>query len=97
VYLCLDYADGGDLFSLVEKMSAENNPFPEELCRMYFAQIVAGLSYIHAKGVCHGDLSCENCVLTDRKKMVRIIDFGRSKEVVAVQPEGEPLDGTLSR
>jgi calcium-dependent protein kinase len=81
VYLCLDYAEGGELFSLIEKLTAKNKTIPEARCQDYFRQIVAGVNYIHSKGVCHGDLSCENCVLAQKRKVVRIIDFGRCEEV----------------
>lgn len=47
-----ELAAGGELFGLLMHTGA----FSEEVARYYFRQLIAGLEYCHALGVCHRDL-----------------------------------------
>lgn len=41
----------------------------------YFNQILAGVEYLHARGVAHRDLKPEN-ILLDERDNIKISDFG---------------------
>ena len=56
VYLIMELASGGELFSKV----ADEGRLPADLARKYFAQILAGAAHCHSHGVVHRDLKLEN-------------------------------------
>jgi serine/threonine protein kinase len=70
----MDYLNGGELFTYLRKESR----FNEAKTRMYAAELVEALSYLHKNGVLYRDLKPEN-ILLDEKGHVRITDFGLSK------------------
>jgi len=57
--LVLEYMEGGELF---DKIVAEGK-LSEGTARAYFRQLLKGLKYCHAQGVCHRDLKPENLLL----------------------------------
>ncbi|XP_068632626.1 serine/threonine-protein kinase Chk1 isoform X2 [Battus philenor] len=70
-YLFLEYAQGGELFDRIEPdagMSAA-------AARRYWRQLLAGLRYLHARGVAHRDIKPENLLL-DTHDRLKISDFG---------------------
>ena len=56
VYLIMELAGGGELFSKV----ADEERLRPDLARKYFAQILAGAAHCHNHGVAHRDLKLEN-------------------------------------
>mmetsp|Transcript_27985 Transcript_27985/g.64592 ORF Transcript_27985/g.64592 Transcript_27985/m.64592 type:complete len:698 (+) Transcript_27985:98-2191(+) len=80
VYLVLEYAQCGDLHAELQARRKSGRPFSDaEVCDI-FAQIVAGLSHIHAKGIVHRDIKSLNLLLTD-SGMVKLGDFGVSRQM----------------
>ncbi|KAG6490841.1 CBL-interacting protein kinase 29-like [Zingiber officinale] len=71
VYLVLDLAKGGELFSRVE----EHGRLPEDLVRRLFRQLISGVAYSHSRGVFHRDLKPEN-ILLDEAGDIKVSDFG---------------------
>ena len=71
IYLVMEYCSKGELFNVI----AERGKFDENLSKRIFAQIVDGLSYIHAKNIAHRDLKPEN-IMIDENFNAKIIDFG---------------------
>jgi serine/threonine protein kinase len=48
------------------------------------ADVAAGVSYLHSRHVCHGDLKCENVLLRSEPQdpdgaMAKVADFGLSR------------------
>ncbi|GMF23214.1 unnamed protein product [Phytophthora lilii] len=76
VFVAMDFCAGGDLYDYVTakpgRRLAETEALP------LFAQITKGLSFLHAIGVAHRDLSLENILLKDGQ--VKICDFGLSAD-----------------
>lgn len=74
VYLVMELVAGGELFWKVQDEGA----LPESLARLYFQQLVDGISYCHSKGVYHRDLKPENLLLADNGRTLKVTDFGLS-------------------
>lgn len=48
---------------------------PERVAHLYFTQLMAGVDFIHSKGVCHRDLKPEN-VMLGINGFLKVCDFG---------------------
>jgi serine/threonine protein kinase len=75
VFFAMDFVPGGQL---QERLAAEIC-FPEDRVRLYAAELVLGIEYLHNLGVIHRDLKPEN-VLIDANGHLRISDFGLVKQ-----------------
>ncbi|GAA5878016.1 hypothetical protein JCM3774_005981 [Rhodotorula dairenensis] len=71
LYMVLDLADGGDLF---DKITPDIG-VDQEIAHLYFRQLIAGLKYLNAHGICHRDVKPENC-LVDGNGNLKVSDFG---------------------
>jgi len=74
-YVVQEVALGGEIFDFVA-----TGPLPEKISRMYFKQLIAGLSFLHQNGVFHRDIKPEN-VLLSSDLTLKIADFGFSKHI----------------
>ncbi|KAM4043806.1 microtubule-associated serine/threonine-protein kinase 1-like [Anomaloglossus baeobatrachus] len=70
----MEYAPGGDCGSLLTSRGA----FPPTLARLYIAETVVAVEYLHSHGVVHRDLKPENLLIT-AKGHIKVTDFGISK------------------
>ena len=60
-HLCMimEYVDGGDVGTLLKNVGA----LPYDLARMYFAETVLAVEYLHSYGIVHRDLKPDKYVL----------------------------------
>ncbi|XP_075974311.1 serine/threonine-protein kinase grp isoform X4 [Anticarsia gemmatalis] len=70
-YLFLEYAQGGELFDRIEP----DVGMGEAEARRLWRQLLAGLQYLHGRGVAHRDIKPENLLL-DAHDDLKISDFG---------------------
>ncbi|KAL5255042.1 hypothetical protein ACHWQZ_G014471 [Mnemiopsis leidyi] len=75
-HLCmvLEYVEGGDVGTLLKNMGA----LEIDLARMYHAETLLALEYIHSYGIVHRDLKPENLLIT-KEGHIKLTDFGLSK------------------
>ena len=70
-YIFLEYASGGELFDRIEP----DYGMPMHEARRFFNQLMAGVKFLHNRGVAHRDLKPENLLL-DEHDVLKISDFG---------------------
>ncbi|KAF8397923.1 hypothetical protein HHK36_016849 [Tetracentron sinense] len=75
LYLVLDFVNGGNLFFQLHHQGF----FREDLARVYTAEIVSAVSYLHANGIMHRDLKLDNIIL-DADGHAMLTDFGLAKQ-----------------
>ncbi|XP_058862552.1 microtubule-associated serine/threonine-protein kinase 3-like isoform X2 [Acipenser ruthenus] len=75
-HLCMvmEYVEGGDCATLLKNMG----PLPVDMARMYFAETVLALEYLHNYGIVHRDLKPDNLLVTAMGH-IKLTDFGLSK------------------
>ncbi|XGW19498.1 hypothetical protein V3C99_003390 [Haemonchus contortus] len=77
--IVMQYAEGGTMERLVQEQKGVN--FPESQVLNYFTQILIALNHIHSKSIVHRDLKTQNILLNRKKTLVKLSDFGISKEL----------------
>ena len=70
-YLVMEYAEKGNVYNEIRV----NNGIEEGLCREYFVQVIAAISYLHKLGYAHRDIKPENLLL-EKSGNVKVCDFG---------------------
>jgi serine/threonine-protein kinase SRK2 len=74
--IAMEYASGGDLFSLV----GLSKGLSEADARWYFQQLIVSVDYCHRMGVANRDIKLENALLdANPRPLLKICDFGYSK------------------
>jgi protein kinase X len=76
VFMLLDYACGGELFSLLRR----EGRFANDVGLFFASEIVLAFEYLHGKDIAYRDLKPEN-LLVDKDGHCRITDFGFAKVV----------------
>ncbi|CAI5743089.1 unnamed protein product [Peronospora destructor] len=83
IFLVLELAYGGELFDRIRGDSGVE----EDVARIYFKQLLAGVRYCHQLGIVHRDLKPENLLLSD-SDVLKIADFGLSAHFIAAVSSG---------
>uniref|UniRef100_A0A914HA79 non-specific serine/threonine protein kinase n=1 Tax=Globodera rostochiensis TaxID=31243 RepID=A0A914HA79_GLORO len=75
-HLCMlmEYVEGGDCASLLKSAGT----LPIELARLYVAETVLAIEYLHSCGIVHRDLKPDNLLITFMGH-IKLTDFGLSK------------------
>jgi len=76
VFLLLEYAKGGSLFSLLRKCGY----LPEPEVAGLFVDVASALDYLHRNGIVHRDLKPENILMCDGN-VAKLADFGWCAEL----------------
>ena len=76
--IIMEYADNGDLYSIVKKHQQTKTYINEDLIWKFVLQIFQGIKYIHSKKIIHRDIKCQNIFLT-KNGTIKIGDFGISR------------------
>ena len=72
----MEYVSGGELFSAIKMGRLE-----VEGARVYSAEIILVIEYLHYNNIIHRDLKPEN-LLIDRLGHLKLADFGFAKHVI---------------
>ncbi|KII93880.1 hypothetical protein PLICRDRAFT_36100 [Plicaturopsis crispa FD-325 SS-3] len=79
----LEYVPGGSVGSCLRKYGK----FDEDVTKSFTSQILAGLEYLHSKGILHRDLKADN-ILVETSGVCKISDFGISKRTDDIDRNG---------
>lgn len=79
LYLILEYAEDGDLRTVISKHKKASKTLEENVIFDYFYQIADSIEYIHEKKIIHRDIKPENIFIS--KGIIKLGDFGISKEL----------------
>lgn len=71
LYFVMQYAKNGELHYFMK----QRQKFSETLAKLYCAEMLLALEYLHSNNIIHGDLKPEN-VLLDSEGHVLVADFG---------------------
>ncbi|CAN8072388.1 unnamed protein product [Agarophyton chilense] len=71
LFLVMHIAPGRELLDVVA-----NGPLSEPDAKLYMAQLVDAVAYLHSKGVAHRDLKPDNVLVDVPTRTLKIIDFG---------------------
>jgi len=77
LYIIMEYAENGDLYSLIKHYKKHNKHFEEINIWRIAYEILNGLNYLHSNKIIHRDIKCLNLFLT-KDKHVKIGDLGVS-------------------
>uniref|UniRef100_A0A6B2L2U0 non-specific serine/threonine protein kinase n=1 Tax=Arcella intermedia TaxID=1963864 RepID=A0A6B2L2U0_9EUKA len=75
LYFFFELCIGGDLFSKIA-----GGPIKEHKAKIYFMDILNGISWMHQMGFVHRDLKPENCLI-DEDDCVKLSDFGLAAQL----------------
>lgn len=87
-FLVMEYLIGGDCGSLLENLGY----FDEEMAKVYVAEAVLALEYLHGHGIVHRDLKPDNMLITAQGH-IKLTDFGLSTITIL---EGGATSGSPS-
>ena len=97
IYIIMPYCEGGELYHRLQNYRLQNNinngGLTEDEARHWFREILNGLHYLQAHGICHRDLSLENIMLTGNR--CKIIDFGYCMRVSYLKRVYKLADGKV--
>ena len=91
LYLIMDYAPGGDMGMSL----ANHRRFQVDLARVYAAEIVLALEYLHKKDIIFRDLKPDNVVF-DSEGHAMLTDFGLSKTGVGSSDVSQSFCGSVA-
>ncbi|KAF0910253.1 hypothetical protein E2562_001441 [Oryza meyeriana var. granulata] len=74
LYLVMEYLNGGDLYSLLRNLGC----LDEDVARIYLAEVVLALEYLHSMHIVHRDLKPDNLLIA-HDGHIKLTDFGLSK------------------
>ena len=91
LFMVMKYCPGGDLADVIKK----EKRISEERARIYVAEVLLALEYLHKKNIIFRDLKAENVVL-DADGHALLSDFGLSKEGVMDNASTNSFCGSLA-
>lgn len=91
LYLIMQYYPGGDF----QKQLRLQKKFPEEIAKLYIAEVIVAIEYLHKNKVIFRDLKPEN-ILLDQTGHIKLTDFGLSKENVGNLQQNNSFVGSIA-
>jgi serine/threonine protein kinase len=74
------------LSKVIRQYAKSKTQMPAILVKLYSYQMMRGLAYIHAIGVCHRDIKPQNILVDPNTHILKLCDFGSAKKLVKGEP-----------
>ena len=74
IYFLYEYINGENLQQVISNYGLNS----EKLVKFYFIQILNAIKYCHSFDIVHRDIKPDNLILSEDKKLIKLIDFGSS-------------------
>ena len=87
-YIAMEHSLSGNLFDFV----AWSGAFSDDVCRLFFSQLIQGVKHIHEQGYSHRDLKPQNLLLNDEFDL-KICDFGFASPLTGDDGNGMYTEG----
>ena len=91
-YIIMEYADEGDLKSLIDKNIKNKTFFQEKILLNYFIELCEAINYIHNKNIIHRDLKPNNILIMNNH--IKLGDFGFARQLSIDEKFIETILGT---
>ncbi len=92
IFLVLEYVDGMSLWDELRQNALNSQNIPLEQSISVLREILSGLAFAHAQGICHRDLKPANILLT-KSRIPKIADLG----IARVIGTGEEQEGSSQK
>uniref|UniRef100_H2YRH1 non-specific serine/threonine protein kinase n=1 Tax=Ciona savignyi TaxID=51511 RepID=H2YRH1_CIOSA len=79
--MVLEYCNGGTLQDRIQSALKSQSTFDTTTILVWTTQITSAVKYIHERRILHRDLKSENVFLVKNDDIVKLGDFGISKEI----------------
>lgn len=77
LHIFLEFVTGGSLSSIMKTLPGQRLPLG--VARVYARHVFMGLEYLHANGVAHRDIKCDNILVSQDTGMAKLADFDQAK------------------
>ena len=77
IYFLYEYINGENLQQVISNYGLNS----EKLVKFYFIQILNAIKYCHSFDIVHRDIKPDNLILSEDKKLIKLIDFGSSYDL----------------
>ncbi|MGE5189692.1 MAG: protein kinase domain-containing protein [Gemmatimonadota bacterium] len=94
-YLAMEYLPGWNLGQAAAQARLRGAPVPLPAWRYWLEGVLAGLGYLHSRGIVHCDISPSN-ILLSRGGAVKIADFGIARGARRAPGGAEAREGKFS-
>ncbi|KAI8842775.1 kinase-like domain-containing protein [Chytriomyces cf. hyalinus JEL632] len=94
LYIITEYCEGGDLHQHLRALRATRAGLTDLEVWHYFNQVVSAVSHLHALNILHRDIKSKNIFLDKEKKLLKLGDFGISKQLSSISDLTSTAVGT---
>lgn len=96
LYICMQYAEGGDMTRHIKEAAEAQQPFSERQVLRWFGQLCLGLQHMHGRRILHRDLKPQNVLLRRGPLGDRLLigDVGISKALTHTLEQAHTAIGT---
>ena len=74
------------VYRVVRHYSKMHQRMPMLLVKLYAYQLMRGIGYVHATGICHRDIKPQNLLVDTTRHNLKICDLGSAKKLIRGEP-----------